>query len=194
MSKPTKPRKRATRLDDEKRRTVIAMLSNGSSRRAAAATIGCAPSTITRAAIRDRAFGRQLARAERNVEIESLKRIRAAGSLPRYWRAAAWMLERKNPDDFAARPPKTFTRVEVAAVLSNICEMLAGDVPEENRRRVQAYLDRLIFDLRNEMSHAADLVPPALVPEMPNDPPGAVATARQLDDLAKDEEPAKDER
>ena len=43
-------------------------------------------------------------------------------------------------------------------------------------------------------AHAADLVPPALVPEMPNDPPGAVATARQLDELAKDEDPAKDAR
>jgi transposase-like protein len=194
MPQPIKRRRGGTHLDAEKRRIVIAMLANGSSRRAAAATVGCAPSTITRAAVRDREFGRQIARAERNVEIQSLKQIREAGKLPRYWRAAAWMLERKNPDDFAARLPKTFTRVEVAAVLSNVCEMLVDEVPEEDRRRIQAYLDRLMFELRNEMAHAADFVPPALVPEIP-EPPGRLATAADLDELAKDEEeeePGKD--
>ena len=79
-------------------------------------------------------------------------------------------------------------RVEVAAVIANICEMLVGDVPEENCRRAQAYLDRLLYDLRNEMAHAADLVPPALVPEMPPEPPGPLATARDLDELARPRE------
>ncbi len=88
-------------LDEDKRRTVIAMVANGSSRRMAAAYIGCAPSTITRTAARDPEFAAQLGRAECNVETEALALIRKAARNECHWRAAAWILERKNPIDFA---------------------------------------------------------------------------------------------
>jgi hypothetical protein len=96
MPEPAKHR-RGTRLDEERRRMIIALLANGSSRRAAAAMVGCAPSTITRAAARDRQFARQLVEAERNVEVEALRRVREASKHPRHWRAAAWMLGRREP-------------------------------------------------------------------------------------------------
>jgi len=35
-------------LDESKRRVIIALVTNGSSRRVAARYVGCAPSTITR--------------------------------------------------------------------------------------------------------------------------------------------------
>lgn len=166
---------------------VIALLTNGSSRRVAAAMVGCAPSTITRAAARDRQFARQLVEAERNVEVEALRRVREASKDPRHWRAAAWMLERRNPDDFGPRPPKMFSQVAVAALLSNICQMLTGTVPEENCRRAQAYLDRLMLDLRSETAHTAYLAPPGLIPET-QEPPGPLATADDLQDAAGDDE------
>jgi hypothetical protein len=84
-------------LDETKRRMIIALLMNGSSRRMAAGFVGCAPSTITRTAARDAEFAAQLARAEGNAETEALSLIRKAAHKERYWRAAAWLLERKNP-------------------------------------------------------------------------------------------------
>ena len=43
-------------LDEAKRRKIIALLANGSSRRVAARVVGCAHSTITRTAERDPEF------------------------------------------------------------------------------------------------------------------------------------------
>ncbi|NUQ63312.1 MAG: hypothetical protein HUU20_12605 [Pirellulales bacterium] len=97
-----KPRADRVELDAAARRLVIALVTNGSSRRTAARYVGCAPSTITRAAQRDPEFAAELVRAETTVEIQSLQAIRNAAKSDRYWRAAAWLLERKNP---GFRPP-----------------------------------------------------------------------------------------
>jgi hypothetical protein len=187
MAGPPKPRGRPASLDEEKRAKLVALLANGSSRRAAAFMVGCAPSTVIRTALRDPRFAEQLARAERNVEVEALRAIRDAAKQPCYWRAAAWMLERRNPDDFAHRPPKMFSRVEVLQLVSTVCEMLVGDVPEQNCQRAQEYLERLMFDLRNELANAADLTPPALVTPPAEEPPEPQGPLGNLDALDDDE-------
>ncbi len=92
-------------FDERKRQKVLALLANGSSRRMAARYFGVAASTITRAGVRDPDFGRQLAEAEQSSEIEILRAIRGAARKAGYWRAGAWLLERRNPDDFAPAPP-----------------------------------------------------------------------------------------
>ena len=56
-------------LDESNRRTIIALITNGSSRRVAARYVGCAHTTITRTAARDPEFAAQLARAEHSAEI-----------------------------------------------------------------------------------------------------------------------------
>ena len=50
-------------LDEKKRAKIIALVANGSSRRMAARYVACAPSTITRTAMRDPDFAAQLAAA-----------------------------------------------------------------------------------------------------------------------------------
>ncbi len=57
-------------LSEEKRRKVIALVRIGSSRRSAAACVGCSPSTITRYAERDPEFGEQLQDAEMFKEFD----------------------------------------------------------------------------------------------------------------------------
>ncbi len=101
-------------LNDEKRRQVISLLANGSSRRVAAQIVGCATSTIERTAERDPAFAERLRAAEKHVEIEALQCIRDAAKNGRHWRAAAWMLERHNPRDFAPKTPTTLSEQDVA--------------------------------------------------------------------------------
>jgi len=105
-------------LDETKRRTIIALLANGSSRRMAAGYVGCAPSTLTRTAARDPEFAAQLARAEGNAETEALSFLRQAARKERYWRAAAWLLERKNPDDFAPRKPDVLTEEQLRRIIA----------------------------------------------------------------------------
>ncbi len=131
-------------LDQAKRQKIIALLANGSSRRMAARYVRCSPSTIARTAAADQVFADQLAAAESSAEIDALRAVRAAFRKDRYWRAAAWLLERKNPEDFARRSPTIFTGEEVCQVISLIVEILNKDIPEENCQRALQKLEELI--------------------------------------------------
>jgi hypothetical protein len=133
-------------LDADKRQTIVSLLANGSSRRVAARFIGCAPSTITYTAARCPEFAERLVRAEQTAEVGLLQRVQAAAKLEKHWRAAAWLLERRNPEDFAARAPRLLSGDQVAAVLEQIIEVLRDDLPEENCRRVREKLGMLLSE------------------------------------------------
>lgn len=137
-------------LDEEKRWKIIALLTNGSSRRMAAKYVRCASSTITRTAARDPAFAEQIAVAEQNAEIDALRAVRNAARNQRYWRAAAWLLERRNPDDFARRPPNVITGDQLVHVFAQLTETLYQQLPEANWDRLLEILDELIESCRDE--------------------------------------------
>jgi hypothetical protein len=136
-------------LDETKRGIIVALVANGSSRRVAARYVGCAPSTITRTAARDPKFGAELAHAEQMAEINLLRAVQAAGKLPKYWRAAAWLLERRNPDDFAKRSPNVLTDTQVADMIGQLVEVLHEDVSEENYARAMQKLDQLLAECKS---------------------------------------------
>ena len=166
------PTIRVRALDETKRLKIVALLRNGCSRRSTANYVGCAPSTITRTAARDRDFAAQITQAERGLEVESLRAIRSAAKKDRYWRAAAWVLERKNPDEFAARPPKLYTPAELAQVLSHLVFLLQGDQPEVNCQLAIEWLDQLMLDVGEdpETCETALTKPDEAPPERPSSP------------------------
>ncbi len=137
-------------LDQQKRDKIIALLSNGSSRRIAARYVGCAASTITRTAARDPAFAEQIAAAEQNAEVEALRYIRTAARKDRYWRAAAWLLERKNPDDFARRPANIITQDHLAQISTQIVGILYQELPEGDWDRALTKIEEVIEFHRHE--------------------------------------------
>jgi hypothetical protein len=134
------PGGRPPALDDEKRRQIIALLANGSSRRMAANYVGCAPNTIVRTMLRDPQFAAAVREAEQNTEIEALRRVRNAGRDHRYWRAAAWLLERRNPQDFAHRPPHAFTDQQIVNLFLTVASPFIAKMPDDD---VADALDRL---------------------------------------------------
>ena len=95
-------------LTEDVRRVIIALLSNGSSRRMAARYVGVHPASLSRLMACELQFCEEVLR-ERDVEIEALRQIREAGKDPRYWRAGAWLLERRSPAGLRqTRCPKLF--------------------------------------------------------------------------------------
>ena len=92
-------------LDEAKRKRIIALLANGSSRRIAAHYVGCAQSTITRTATPRSPIRGGVGPGRTHAEIEALHNLRKAARNERYWQAAAWLLERRNPEDFASGNP-----------------------------------------------------------------------------------------
>lgn len=131
-------------LDEYRRREVLAIVSVGCSRRTAARYLGCSPSTIRREAQRDRAFGEELTKAESKAQILFMQNILAAARKEQYWRAAAWALERLNPEEFAPRSPDAITIDQVRRLLSEFAQIIVDEVPVARyRKRILRRLARV---------------------------------------------------
>jgi len=125
MSEPGRPRA----LDEMKRREICAMISAGASLVNAAGYVGCAVSTIRRERERNPGFRDELRHAQSHLQLNSLQAMhRAAGS---HWRAAAWMLERTDPDRFAPRrDAKGLTKRELRQFVSGLIQVIDREVAD----------------------------------------------------------------
>lgn len=131
-------------LDEFRKREILAILSVGCSRRTAARYVGCSPSTISRTAERDPAFAEALHKAETKAQILFMKNIAAAAKKEQYWRAAAWALERLNPQDYAARSPNSVTLEQIRTLVSEFARIIVEEVPvAAHRKRILRRFDRL---------------------------------------------------
>lgn len=109
----TKPKGRPTRLTPDVHAALVEALTTGCYRETAARAAGIGVSTLYRwleqgeadiehdKATPHRELREALEKAEADAEQTALKIIRAAA--PKNWQAAAWMLERKNPDRWGRR-------------------------------------------------------------------------------------------
>jgi len=146
-------------LDETKRRRILALLTNGSSRRAAARHVGCHPASITRLAARDPEFAHQMSAAQQTIEVECLHAIRKAATQNDQWRAAVWLLQHKYRDDFGSKRPDTFTLSQLFDLLTDVAHKLLRSVPLEDHQATACCLDKFIEATRLEV--AARYAPPA---------------------------------
>ncbi|MEN6452559.1 MAG: hypothetical protein ABFC96_18875, partial [Thermoguttaceae bacterium] len=154
------PGGRPTVLSDDKRRTILAMLANGSSRRMATRYVGCGFATFARALESDPGFATDVLRAEQRTEIEALRRIVDASRKPRYWRAAAWLLERRNHRDFGQRTPRAYTDEEIAAMFGQVVTPVVENLSDDEYFAVLDRLDRFLDQSRGEQDPSASMLPP----------------------------------
>ena len=135
-------------LDKDKKREILAILSVGGSQRMAAAYVGCAHTTIRRTADRDPAFGENFRHALIEPEIRYLKRIQSAATEKKYWRAAAWALERLNPTDFSP-PGVAQVAIEMANdLLAQVAQIVVEEVRVARyRTNILKRIDELIDGL-----------------------------------------------
>ena len=103
-----------------KQTQILALLRLGYSRRMAARQVGCNHATIGRAAARDPSFAAQLCHVEGQADFQALKLVRTAAGQEKYWRAAAWILERRNPEEFGHRPAHSFSTDQVMTLLAQM--------------------------------------------------------------------------
>ena len=136
-------------LDDVKRGEICAILAVGGSRRTAARYVGCAASTIRNTAKRDEDFMRAILQAESKHEVLHLSYINSAAKDGRYWRAAAWALERKYPNRWAQRDPRQFTLEQVFDLLAQFANVVLEYVDDRLvRKRIIKRLGELAAELR----------------------------------------------
>ena len=132
-------------LNDELKRRICAVVAVGGSRRLAARYVGCAPSTITYAAQHDPEFAAELIRAAGQHEMSTLSQVQSAAREHRYWRAAAWVLERLYPARYGQRRVDMAPLKAVARLIDGLAAVVMEEVRDEaTRRRVQRRIARLI--------------------------------------------------
>jgi hypothetical protein len=114
-------------LDEMKCREICALISAGCGMTDAARYVGCAVCTIRREALRNPQFSDALQRAYLAAELSPLHDIRAAGK--KYWRAAAWLLERTNPQRFAKQNVNFVKPEQLSEFVRVIAEIVGQEVP-----------------------------------------------------------------
>ncbi len=142
-------------LDAGKRREIVAILSLGCSRATAAQYVGCHAVTIGRTAMRDPEFGRQIRQAESLLEVKHLRNIEAAAKDTRYWRAAAWALERKFPDRWGQRHMHALSPEQVSQALQQFAQLVIDEVKDDDtREHILNRLDELAAQLSDDDNEA----------------------------------------
>ncbi|HEY2840209.1 MAG TPA: hypothetical protein VGJ26_13725 [Pirellulales bacterium] len=140
-------------LNEIKQREVCALVSAGCGIESAARYIGCASSTIRREAERNPQFGEALRAAHLNAELNPLHALRRAAQ--NHWRAAAWLLERFNPERFARQDVHRLTPKQLQACLSRAAQVIADEVKDADAfARVCVSFDKIVEECNQEMSAA----------------------------------------
>ena len=134
-------------LDEAKWAAIVTMLMVGCSRRMAAKQVGCDHVTIARTAERDPVFAAQLDEALAGADMKSLRLIDRATDQEKYWRAAAWILERRNPEEYGHRPADTFNAEQVGEILAGFHRAVVAAVPGECREPVTEAFDEAMREI-----------------------------------------------
>ncbi|MBL9163816.1 MAG: hypothetical protein JNL18_13880 [Planctomycetaceae bacterium] len=147
-------------LTPERRRELVAYVSAGMRVEHAARYVGCSARTVRREADRNDQFRVDLAAAELAVRSDPEKLMgRAAGS---HWRAAAWMLERREPHRFGRRRADSCGPRELEEICTTIMEVALAAASDDRARR-ELYL-KMVAALREVTT---DLFPPPLPARSP---------------------------
>jgi len=115
-------------LDDTKQREVCALVSAGCSLAAAAEYVDCAPNTIRREVARNDAFADRFREARLAAQLNPLRAMQKAAAT--HWRAAAWMLERGDPEHFARQSSPAFRPKQAQALLRDVLAILSTEIED----------------------------------------------------------------
>ncbi len=141
-------------LDDRRRANVLYFIGLGLSRRMAARQVRCAHTTIARTAARDPLFALDLANAENEVDVESMRQIREAAKEQKNWRAAAWLLERRNPDEFGRRTAHSMSGDHVMELLADVFSYIFPRLPEEEADGFLRMFNAKLQEVEDELQEA----------------------------------------
>lgn len=129
MSSPGRP----CVLDEAAYAEICDLVADGHSVATVARLIGCDVKTIRRHALRNDRFARLLRTAELAARNDPLKMMRRAahGS----WRAAAWLLERTDPERYGKQPSAACRPEDVDRTFTRIMETALSQIQGEAPRR-----------------------------------------------------------
>ncbi len=122
-------------LTDFEKKGIIAVLTAGCSRETAAIYAKCSQWKLRQAIAEDGKFAAEIVKAEQESEVFFVNKIRKAADKEQYWRAAAWALERRFPNRYAARGAGTLTMEQVRQIVSRLADIVVQEIPGGSERR-----------------------------------------------------------
>jgi hypothetical protein len=96
--------------------------------------VGCTPRTVRNEVARNSEFADQLRQAKSRAQVSPLRTMQEAARTN--WRAAAWWLERIDPEKFAPPEPATFGRREANRFVADLLTII-DQVVTNHRQREQ---------------------------------------------------------
>ena len=136
------------KLAPKERQEILTLLSAGYSQTTAAKYIHRAPATLQHDILAHPQFAAQIAKAKEGSEVFYLSCIRRAALKEQYWRAAAWVLERRLPERYGAKKPETLTKEHVQKFMATCMQIIAEELPDKEQR--EKILHRLAEELEEE--------------------------------------------
>lgn len=122
-------------FDAVKRAELCNLLASGLDLREAARGVGCSLRTIRREVDRDDVFRQQISRILLANRLDPLHHIRQAALTD--WRAATWLLERFDPDQFARRDRASCSPKDLQALVDRVIETVLQEVDKDvDRTRI----------------------------------------------------------
>jgi hypothetical protein len=121
-------------LPKKERELALALLSVGVSRESASRSIGYPSMAVDDLFHSDESFAKSVLKAEEESEQYYLSRIREASQDPRGWRAAAWMLERRQPERYGINKPDLLTEESIKKFMEYFGLVLFEEVADISLR------------------------------------------------------------
>ena len=143
----------------------------------AARHVQCDPSTITRTAARDADFAANWRRQAGATK--ALRLIDRATDQEKILCRAAWLL-RRNPEEFARRPPDTFTAEQVADVLAGFLRAVLPIVPDDCGQAVTEAFDEAVTSIADRVKRRYLKVAIADESQKPPAPSASAAAPRPI--------------
>ena len=156
QDKKTARRGRPLSLDGTKKQIICSLITAGASRTSAARHVGCSRRTIHREAQRDDTFRKQLIKAEADFEVVLVARIGEAARSKTQWRAAAWLLERRCPEQFRLRNPKLLTPAELQIAIGQVVDVLTESLEESKQAEILERVAEVLGEIGEEDGEEPD--------------------------------------
>ena len=123
-------------LDESKCREICALVTVGCSIQAAARYVGCSRNTIRREAARNEEFADLLRYAEIEARIRPVRTMQEASGT--HWRAAAWLLERTQPEEYARAAANLIKIETVQDFVARALEVIAAELSDSPENQAVA--------------------------------------------------------
>ena len=133
-----KPAGRPREFTSELQSEFIGLIAQGSTVAQAAWGVGVSMRTVQRESQCNDEFHHALELAQQAAPVDPAKLMREAARA--HWRAAAWMLERADPDRYGKRPASSCSPEKLQAIVNHLIERALEATAPEQRQAVYQHL------------------------------------------------------